>query len=601
MEKKWIDPTEIYVYEVLNNRDLNQNYIGDLAQSMLDKGFLPEFPIDVFKSENLANIDTDLPYICACGAHRTLGAINAKLDQVLVNIHNGREEDFIETMHLDNFKFDPAQHSGIGQPFTQKEKRSAVTQLLLLPKFFEQTNTALEERWRIPQSSLRRWRNEVMELLETDSPKLRLWGISDGRLARLRELAKNPERVDAEGKIVKIRKPLAEPTEAEKEAFYKVIEKDWYREPAALDTEFTHVATYLQDKYKTESKWRIYTELSMPQLQKLHSAILSKDPEFMSAVHKIAAAENRIDKARDGLRKACDACEKAFKRTLAKRVSEGSRIFTDMKDRLQRFLRKHDERFDGFHFTYYYYDTDLRDNPEFCETYTALHREVKEGLETGADWLSEFIEKEKARSARKQKKADQLWLSNQGHLKEAIVRYPRAISEDAIIAAAENKFNYELRHNELRSLIDAETPSPKKNFETIEKEAAIFEKVAKALNTDADWVQEIPVPKPLIEVLPEVVEAQKEAEQEAPVLQPEDLLQNLSLKEILRHVKDRVIYIPVEDESQVRMELAQVLGNASRGQTGTQLYLLMDYALFVCPKENREGVVIEKDGEEPPE
>ena len=176
MEKKWIAPTEIYVAGVLNNRDLNQNYIGDLAQSMTDKGFLPEFPIDVFLSENLVNIDTELPYVCACGAHRTLGAVNAKVERVLVHVHTGREEDFIEMMHLDNFQFDPVQHSGIGQPFTQKEKRAAVTQLLLLPKYFEQTNAALQEVWRIPESSLRRWRSEVVELLEMNSPKLRVYG-----------------------------------------------------------------------------------------------------------------------------------------------------------------------------------------------------------------------------------------------------------------------------------------------------------------------------------------------------------------------------------------------------------------------------------------
>ena len=48
MKKSWIAPTEIHVAEVLNNRALNQNYIADITESMTDKGFLPEFPIDVF-------------------------------------------------------------------------------------------------------------------------------------------------------------------------------------------------------------------------------------------------------------------------------------------------------------------------------------------------------------------------------------------------------------------------------------------------------------------------------------------------------------------------------------------------------------------------
>lgn len=123
MTKKWVDPKEIFVHRELNNRELNQDYIGDLSQSMTDKGFLPEFPIDVFKSENLVNIDTDLPYVCASGSHRTIAAVNAKLACVLVIVHDGREEDFVEVMHLDNFKFDAAQHSGVGQPFSQNRFR----------------------------------------------------------------------------------------------------------------------------------------------------------------------------------------------------------------------------------------------------------------------------------------------------------------------------------------------------------------------------------------------------------------------------------------------------------------------------------------------
>ena len=61
MKKSWIAPTEIHVAEILNNRALNQNYIADITESMTDKGFLPEFPIDVFLTENLANVDTELP------------------------------------------------------------------------------------------------------------------------------------------------------------------------------------------------------------------------------------------------------------------------------------------------------------------------------------------------------------------------------------------------------------------------------------------------------------------------------------------------------------------------------------------------------------
>ena len=603
IRKEWIAPNQIYVHGVLNNRELNQNYIGDLAQSMQDKGFLPEFPIDVFSSENIVNIDTDLPYICACGAHRTLGAISAKLERVLVHVHDGREEAFIEMMHLDNFKFDPAVNTGIGQPFTQKEKRAAVTQLLLLPKFFEQTNTALEEAWRIPNSSIRRWRNEVVELLEKDSPKLQLWGISDGRLARLRELAASSERKDVEGKVVKIRKPLVEATEDEKCAFYEEIEKDWYRlsDERALDTKFEHVVTWLQQKHNTPSKWRVYQDLSMTQLRNFHNLILSADADFMAAVFDIAQAENRVNAARESLQKASEACKKAFDRTLGKGLGEYDERYTGMRDRLETFLRKHDERFIGFRMQYFYYGMDSRDNPEFCEKYAVLHLEVKEALETDAEWIQAFTEQEKARLSRKRKKVVKDWMAALAHLREAIEVYPRDITQDAITAAVEHKFNYELKHNEFRDLITTEASSERKHLETIEKEANLFKKVAMALYADEDWIQEIEEPKPLVDV---IVEAEDEnaSESEAPVfsIQPNDL-HSLSLNKIFEHVKHRLLYIPVEDESEVRTELAQVLGKASRGLTGTQLYLLMDYALFISPKEDEEGIVIEKGGEEVPE
>lgn len=75
------------------------------------------------------------------------------------------------------------------------------------------------------------------------------------------------------------------------------------------------------------------------------------------------------------------------------------------------------------------------------------------------------------------------------------------------------------------------------------------------------------------------------------------ILVNRVINIIFEHVRDRVVYLPVEDESEVRMELAQVLGKVSRGMVGTQLYLLMQYALFISPKRDEEGRVVEKDSE----
>ena len=62
---------------------------------------------------------------------------------VLCEVHDGTEEEWIEMMATDNFKFDVAKNPGIGLAFTETERRAACRQLLLLPKYLEQTNVSL--------------------------------------------------------------------------------------------------------------------------------------------------------------------------------------------------------------------------------------------------------------------------------------------------------------------------------------------------------------------------------------------------------------------------------------------------------------------------
>lgn len=596
MKKLWTSPTDIYVVEILNNRELDQNYIRDLTQSMTDKGFLPEFPIDVFLSENLVNIDTDLPYVCACGTHRTLGAINAKLDRVLVHVHDGREEAFIEMMHLDNFKFDPAQHSGVGQPFTQKEKRAAVTHLLLLPKFFEQTNTALEEAWRIPNSSIRRWRNEVIELLETDSPKLRLWGVSDGRIARLKVLAETSERVDRDGKVVKIRKPIVEATNAEKSDFYDQMEEDSYEIQEKYDFDWTHLCTYMQNLWNTDDgKWYIYKEVTLRQLQNVHHLILSEDPEFIKAVQKIARGDRNIRVQREKLREACELSIEIFKKIFAPKEDKWSQAYKGLCTRFQTFVRDHDPKFSQFEIKYFDYDYKDRGNPDFCEREAGLHHAIVDALTNEADWLEGFRAKETARMQKLRENAMKRWEKQRKAARAALAAYPRKIAVDTLLSYADRHLDH--GSGKLPKLIETDAPSTQKFTDTLIHEADLFKNLAYAINNDVPWVQEILEPTPLEDVLVEAEETQNASQNEDIVfsLQPDDM-HSLPLNAIFEHVRNRVIYLPVEDELKVRQELAQLLGKASRGMVGTQLYLLMDFALFISPeaKLDEEGSVIEK-------
>ena len=100
---------------------------------MINNGYLAEYPIIVFKADGLG-ISTEKSYVMACGHHRRKGAIKAEIEMVLCEVHDGREEEWIEMMATDNFKFDVAKNPGIGLAFTETERRAACRQLLAVAK-----------------------------------------------------------------------------------------------------------------------------------------------------------------------------------------------------------------------------------------------------------------------------------------------------------------------------------------------------------------------------------------------------------------------------------------------------------------------------------
>ena len=574
MKKEWVNPNDIFVHRELNNREINRSFIGDLIQSMQDKGFLPEYPIDIFRSKNLANIDTDLPYVCACGAHRTLAAIDAKLEQVLAIIHDGREEAFVEMMHLDNFKFDPARNSGIGQPFTQKEKRAAITQLLLLPKYFEKTNTALEEQLRVHEASIRRWRKDVVKFLEEDHHMLKVWGVSDGRIKRLKELAQNPERKDSEGKTVKIRKPLAEPTEDEKKAFYGQIEEDSWIPGEKHNFDWNHVCTYMQRLWDTEDgRWYIYKEVSMQQLQKVHHLILSEDEDFIKEVVKIARTEKRVRVQRDSLNKAADVTIDTFKKIFAPKEDKHATEYKELCKRFLTFVKKSDPKFSQFEIDYYEYDWKDRDDPEFCEKEAGLHHAVASDLTGEADWLQDFREKETKRMQKLRENAMKRWEKNHKEALDAIQAYPRKVSEYSLLSTADRILGRS--RGVLPKIAQMEAPSTQKYTSSISEEASLFKKLAYALNNNVQWVKDIPESKPLVSILTSRGDTEE----------TDDPLGNMSLEDIFEHLKSRV-----EDTSEVsgsqtmtiKREIIASLEKSGYGIFNAQVWILSDIGSFLC-------------------
>ena len=499
-QQEWIDPNEIYVYHELNNRQLNPDYIESLSESMQIKGFLPEFAIDVFMADSIENIKTDKPFICACGAHRTTAAVQAELGKVLVNIHNGKEEAFVEMMHFDNFKFDPTVNSGVGQPFTQKEKRAAVMQLLLLPKFLKRTDTSLEEEFRIPASSIRRWRKEVVKLLENDDPKLQeTWRISDGRIKRLKEVSQSNEREDGDGNTVAVRQPIAEATMDEKQAFFEKMEDDSISPGATHNFEWDHVREWIHQKYKTEeSRWYLYRELSMQQMQKVHELLISEEPGFIKEIVRIAEEERRITGSQKRLQSSNSDLLKIFKKVFAPKESEYSKPFKEMRTRFNDFVKK---THPDFEIEYWDHERKNRDNPDFCEMHSGIYIYVAEALSNEEDeWIKDFREKEIKRMQRNRQSALNKWTKFRDAAILAINNYPRNIEASRILAVADKQLDWGkgliMRIHELKEPIS-------KNTETIIEEYKLFQKLAIAVNDDAGWVAEIPEPTPLIETLSE--------------------------------------------------------------------------------------------------
>ena len=268
MTKKWIDPNEIYLAKPMNPRPLNQGFIESLRESMQEQGFLPQYPVKVFRVESLTCIETDLPYACVSGMHRTTAAQLANLDEILCEIHpgaddafTGADDAFIEMMMTDNFEYDPARNSELGQIFSQREKRKACKRLLYIPKFLKMTNTALAEEWHTSEGNIRRWRKEVASSLNESvdaagivSETLRRVGVTAERLQELKEINDSREREDADGNTVHIRTAPREMSDEEKSEFWSQIREDagwhndgWLKEHGIKDFDF--VRKYLSKKY----------------------------------------------------------------------------------------------------------------------------------------------------------------------------------------------------------------------------------------------------------------------------------------------------------------------------------------------------------------
>ena len=301
---RWENPAEIYVPTFMNNRELNPAYVESLEDAMRKDGFLPTFPITVFRRLDLPYFDdfTSNLFIVACGVHRTTAAQNIGLAKVYIDLRTGTMDDFIEAMHTDNFKFDPTVDASIGQVFTKKEKREACKQLLLLPKYLKLTNTALAEMWHTSEGNIRRWRDEIASLIGEDPNSVDFCSVE--RLSEIKELLKSPVRETVAGDVVHIRQKSHD---GKSDYYWKVQRK---AENEGLDWNDA-IIPYCQHFYEVDDT-NLSEVLTMQQLSELDMLISERDKDFLEQCRTFSETAEELRKARSACHEVFNDCKKEF-------------------------------------------------------------------------------------------------------------------------------------------------------------------------------------------------------------------------------------------------------------------------------------------------
>ena len=507
MKKEWIDPNDIYLVSYLNPRQLNQGFIESLVESMQMQGFLPQYPVSVFRTENLSYLemrekDARFPFVCASGMHRTTAAQLAKVDKILCKVYDAGDDTFIEMMMTDNFEHDPARNSEIGQVFSQREKRRACTRLLYIPKFLKMTNSALAQGWHTSEANVRRWRKDVESSLDeanegsTDfiPASLRQMGITPRRLEDLNNIRVSREREDAEGNVVQIRTAPKEPTEEEKAGFWEQIrhdagdyydaDEDVWLEKHGIG-EFKYVREYLTAKYGLEERYHVYRDLTMKQLRDVHGAILSDDADFIAGCKAIGEVAEKFKALKTDFRKNCESIEK----WLLKFV-QGDKWSDAYKKCSQAF--KEAARAAGYtHYyeDYYSYPTDDA-KPETYESANEVMLAVQRDIAEDAGWVVTFREKIEKRVIRNRQNLEKDWGQAKDALADAFTAYPRNISPAAFCAAMDSK-HYDKDGTHFKLFSRKEIGS-RVHDGTIRSQIRAFKDAARDLKADAEWVQKIP-------------------------------------------------------------------------------------------------------------
>ena len=495
MQSVWIEPKNIEDVWSVNNRKENAGHIESLAESMRKNGYMPEYPVIVFKSDRLG-IMTDKEFVMACGHHRRKAAIKADIHLILAEVHEGTEEDWIEMMSTDNFQFDVVSNPGIGLAFTESERRAACQQLLLLPKYLRKTNTTLAAEWKVSEGTIRRWRAAVETLINERSPLLDEFNVSRDRRKRLRDVIADPYRENSDGETVAVRQKAQEATTEERSKLWNDIRatclfkkrSDGKTYIARHGFQMESLLTYICEKFNIQADG-IPHQLSQNNLKMISKWILTEDPAVIERCQWTQRDKDAASQARQDLYESYTALETTFTQKLS--PTPNNPLSTSHKGCFKQFQKSIKIQ----------YDFKLDDRHKASTWDEIMHvvqllKNIASDIEYDSDWVVHFREEHTQKMAAERERVENQWIETRQAMLLAVTAYPRNITREVFAAHFDTRYD-----RTVGTTFKTLKPSSDVDIEVLYREINQFINARKDIIADRAWVQEIPEPKSLIESL----------------------------------------------------------------------------------------------------
>lgn len=491
----WESPGLIYVPHALNNRDLNHDYVDTLELSMRNDGFLPTYPIVVFRSLDLPYFDSFTEklgetLICACGAHRTTAAKNAGLEKVYVEIRSGNMDDFFEAMHTDNFQFDAEHNSELGQLFTKKEKREACQSMLTLPKYLKLTNVALAELWHTSESNIRRWRDEVVKILKEGSDKFQ-WGFfPEGRKAEIEAILNSDVRETETGEAVKVR---SKPNRPDRWDFYWEV-KARFNEvalgtgmPRTIDdaplTWYPDVYAYCVAVYDHKDP----DSLSLQKLGEIDVLINTKDKEFFERCRDLGKTYRKLKAAQAECHKAYTEAKDAFVVLLRGQGFIESTYSEDYQKLLKGFEKVVSRTFGLNLIGSQFYTGEVHKYMHQTEQLNQLRRDI----ESNAEYVDKFLQRTFRREQKKRMEIEKAVIaSHHEMLKTVKEKYPTIDLYKFALMVDHRSWRVDVGMTPAYPMMSADISEERTTGE-LDEILEHYGEIIKDIHVGADWIEKV--------------------------------------------------------------------------------------------------------------